>query len=137
MDKLTKLDDIAKENDIEVMEMKAEECRSMSMMTDSGNCYIGIDSRNMTSAEETVCMAHEVGHCQTGAFYNKHSKYDLISKNERKADIWAIQNLVSKDELEKVMKKGTTQIWELAEYFGVTEDFMRKACDYYGFLVME
>lgn len=137
MNKLSELDNIAKENDIEVMEIKAEKCASMSIMTEGGDCYIGIDSRNMTSAEETVCMAHEVGHCQTGAFYNKHSKYDLISKNEKKADIWAIQKLIDRDELKKVMKTGCTGIWELAEHFGVTEDFIRKACDYYGFLIME
>lgn len=137
MNKVAELDMLAQENDIEIIEIKAEKCPSLSVMTESGNCYVGIDSRKMTLAEETVCMAHEIGHCQTGAFYNKYAKCDLISKNERKADIWAIQNLVKKTELKYAMEQGKTQIWELAEYFGVTEDFMRKVCCYYGFLEYE
>ena len=30
-----------------------------------------------------------------------------------------------------VTQKGITTPWEIAEYFGVTEDFVHKATDYY------
>ena len=30
------------------------------------------------------------------------------------------------------LKKGVTQLWELSEHFGVTEDFMKKALKHYN-----
>ena len=134
MDKILELEKIAEENDIEVLKIKSDKCRSMSIQTDSGKCYIGIDNNHMTRAEETVCRAHELGHCETGSFYNRYSSFDLISKHEHRADVWAIKRLVDKSELVSAFEKGITEIWSLAEYFEVTEDFMRKVCTYYGFM---
>ena len=134
MEKSLKLDMIAEKDDIEIMEIKSENCPSLSVMTNSGRCYIGIDSRKLTGAEETVCKAHELGHCETGAFYNRYAACDLVSKCEYRADVWAIETLVTRAELLNAMRSGKTEIWELAEYFSVTEDFMRKVCIHYGFL---
>lgn len=131
---LLELDNIREQENIEMFDIKAKKCKSMSIQADNGNCYIGIDRRNMTEAEETVATAHEVGHCITGSFYNRYSEFDLISKHERRADIWAIKKLIPKDELIDAFEHNIVEIWELAEYFNLTEDFIRKACQYYGFL---
>ena len=131
---LLELDEIMEQENIELLEIKAKNCKSMSVLSDEGNCYIGIDKRDMSEAEEIVNTAHEVGHCVTGSFYNKYSEFDLISKHERRADIWAIKKLISKDELIDAFEHNILEIWELAEYFNLTEDFIRKACQYYGFL---
>lgn len=134
MDKILELDKLAEADQIEILEIKSNKCRSMSIQTESGQCYIGIDSGHMTKAEETVCKAHELGHCETGSFYNRYSPFDLISKHEYRADAWAIENLIDKSEIEAAFKQGITEIWDLAEHFEVTEDFMRKVCKYYGFM---
>ena len=134
MTTLKELHEIAETEDIEILNIKSEKCKSMSIQTDSGNCYIGIDDTDMTKAEETVCKAHELGHCVTGSFYNRYSRFDLISKHEHRADSWAIEKLIDEDELKNAFKHGVIVIWELAEYFEVTEDFMRKACRHYGYL---
>lgn len=81
--------------------------------------------------KEKTCLAHEMGHCMTGSFYNPYSELDIRKKHENKADKWAIQHLVSKDELEEAVIEGNTEIWQLAGYFDVTEDFMRKAICWY------
>ncbi len=38
---------------------------------------------------------------------------------------------IPKEELETCFAQGITELWDLAEYFNVTEDFMRMAVDYY------
>lgn len=134
MDKILELDKLAEADQIDILEIESKKCKSMSIQTENGNCYIGINNKKMTKAEETVCMAHELGHCETGSFYNKYSCFDLISKHEYRADVWAIKKLIDKSELISALKNGITEIWDLAEHFDVTEDFMRKACKYYGFI---
>lgn len=97
-----------------------------------GKYSIFMDFDNIhTSAEELVLVAHEGGHITTGATHRLNSPYDLVEKHEHKADKWAVQKLISECALDEAVAKGYTEIWDLAEYFGVTEDFMKKAVCYY------
>lgn len=101
-------------------------------MTAGGVCYIGMDPFQIeTDAEERVHLAHELGHCETGSFYNVYSPLDIREKQEQKADRWAVARLVPAEEFERVLECGTVEIWELAEYFNVTEDFILKAAEIY------
>lgn len=84
-----------------------------------------------TSAEEVVALLHEGGHCATGTTHSIASPFDLIEKHEYKADKWAVQDAVSSEELEAARKAGHREIYELAEYFNLTEDFMRKVVCWY------
>lgn len=84
------------------------------------------------SADEKVHLAHEIGHVETGSFYNVHSPLDLRGRHEARADRWAIKKLIPEAELEKAVSKGIKSVWELAEYFGVPQDFMEKAICYYN-----
>ncbi len=84
-----------------------------------------------TAAEERVHLAHELGHCETGSFYNVYSTLDIRGKQERRADGWAISRLMPFYELKNALNAGITEVWELAEYFDVTEDFIHKAVRYY------
>ena len=84
-----------------------------------------------TVAEELVLLAHEGGHVCTGATHTVYSPYNLIEQHENRADKWAVKKLIPKDELEEAVQGGMKTSWELAEYFGVTEDFMKKAVCYY------
>lgn len=67
-------------------------------------------------------------------WYIENTPLWLRKKYERAADKWAIKKLIPKDELEAAFQKGITEVWELAEYFEVTEDFVRKAAKEYGYL---
>ncbi len=98
----------------------------------SGRYFVAIDPVVMgNTALERVCLAHELGHCQTGSTYNIYSPLDVRGKHERRADKWAVDALISKDELEKAIKNGYRDIPALAEHFSVTEDFMKKAIEIY------
>ncbi len=124
--------DYAAQQNIEVLQFPLNETGSMSVMTDNGTCYIGIDaSIQDRNTQERIHLGHELGHCMTGSFYCIHTAIDCRQRHENKADKWAIKKLIPVDELDAAVVKGCTEIWELAEHFGVTEDFMRKAVCYY------
>lgn len=124
--------DIANEQNIEVIQYPMRENGSMSIMTQNGLCYIGMDeSIQDGGVQERVHLSHELGHCITGSFYNIHAAIDNRQRHENRADKWAIQHLISQDDLDNAVANGLTEIWELAEFFGVTEELMKKAVCYY------
>ena len=105
-------------------------CESISIEQDD-NYFIGIDDKQLDSSKkERVHIAHELGHCVTGSFYNEYSPVDNRGKCEAAADRWAVKKLINKDELIKQLKSGM-DVWDLAEYFNVTEDFIKKAYHLY------
>ena len=119
---------LAEQQNIEVIETSLPENGSLSLMDDAGNCYIGIDESVMDGgALEIVHMAHELGHCLTGSFYNRHTRFDIRQRHENRADKWAVRQIIPVDDLDEAVAEGCTEIWELAERFGVTEDFIKKA----------
>ena len=101
---------------------------ALSIMDDDGSCFVAIDpSKIIDETDERTKLAHELGHCLKGAFYNRYSSYDCRQKHENRADKWAITQLIPVQELDEAVANGCCNIWELAERFGVTEDFIRKS----------
>ena len=94
--------------------------------------FIGMDVDKLeNTAQETVCLAHEMGHCLTGSFYTTASDAALRRRCEERADRWAIRRLVPLEALKDALTRGMTQPHELAEYFGVPEPFLQKCVQYY------
>ena len=124
--------DFAKQQNIAVLQFPMKENGSMSIMTEDGACYIGIDeSVQDGNIQERVHLAHEIGHCATGSFYSIHTAVDCRQRHENKADKWAVKRLIPVDLLDAAIASGCAEIWELAEHFGVTEEFIKKAVCYY------
>jgi len=122
----------ARQQNIEVFAFPLPQTGSMSVMDEDGNCYIGMDDSVKDGAvQERVHLSHEIGHCVTGSFYNIHAAVDCRQRHENKANKWAIQTLIPVDDLDQAIADGCTEVWELAERFGVTEDFVRKAVCWY------
>lgn len=128
----SKLYEIAEENGTDIICCDLPETCSVSVITSTGRCCIGIDPFEIeTTAEERVHLAHEIGHCETFAFYNAYSPLEIREKQEMKADRWAVSTLVPVWELTEALKRGINEIWDLAEYFDVTEEFIKKAIRIY------
>ena len=52
--------------------------QSLSLMDRDGSCAIAMDPWYLhTLAEERVQLAHELGHCEMGVFYNEAAALDL------------------------------------------------------------
>ena len=105
------------------------ETPSFSLQTNK-RCYIAIDQR-LNVQQEREALAHELGHCEYGGFYNRHSKYDIRAKAERRADKWAFAKLVPYGQLVQAVRHGVTEVWDLAELFDVSCEFMQRAIAYY------
>lgn len=126
---------LAEKDNIDVDCFELDEVESLSIPLAPGKYGIAINPMKLCSvADERVKLAHELGHCETGAFYNRYSCFDVRQKHENRADRWAIRQLISKDALSLAVRSGITELWELADYFQVTEPFMRKAVEYYKML---
>ena len=117
---------LAEGKNIPVCPYPLPESGSMSVMTGSGECAIGIDPA-ITGAEAVVHLSHELGHCVTGSFYNFYAARDLRRKHENRADKWAVRTLIPVEELDDAVASGCTTLYDLADHFGVTEGFMKKA----------
>lgn len=129
---LLDLYDLAEDHGTQVVWFDLEAAESLSMPLSDGSCAIAMNPWRMpTVADETVKLAHELGHCETGSFYNRYAARDVRQKYENRANKWAIKKLIPEDELIEAISKGYREPWELAEYFGVTEDFIRGALEYY------
>lgn len=124
--------DFAKQQNIEVIQFPMSENGSMSIMLDDGSCFIGIDPATQDgSTQERVHLGHELGHCITGSFYNRYAAIDYRQRHENRADKWAIRCLIPVEDLDEAVAEGCCELWDLADRFGVTEDFIKKAVCYY------
>jgi len=132
MKTLGALYDFAKQQNIPILLFPLPKTRSMSVMDSGGDCFIGMDPGITDGGtEERVHLSHELGHCATGSFYNIHAAADCRRRHENRADKWAVRQLIPVDQLDEAIAEGCTELWELADRFGVTEDFIRKAVCYY------
>ena len=75
--------------------------RATSLSVPLGDRYaIALDPWKLGSlAQETVCLAHELGHCETGSFYNQYAALDVRQRHENRADKWAIQHLIPRRDI--------------------------------------
>ena len=120
--------DFEKEN-ITVLPFRFQHLKSVSLGDEK---VVGIDRSKIDGcAEEYTILIHEKGHFDSGAFYTASSPYLLKEQAERRADRAAILRYIPLEELRECLAAGMVEIWDLAEYFGVTEAFMRKCVEYY------
>jgi len=123
---------LAEQQNIEVLTYPLPHNGSLSLMDADGTCTVAMDESVLDgNALERVHLAHELGHCCTGSFYSIHTAVDSRQRHEYRADKWAVNQLISADALDDAIATGHTELWELAEHFGVTEQFMKKAVSYH------
>lgn len=131
MIELNDLYDYAEDHGIETDYFNTKYAPALSVLIDGEMCIAINPAMIESTADEKVKLAHEIGHCAAGGFYDKLSPWDVVARCENRANKWAIKKLVPKDELETAIKRGNMNLWELSEKFNVTEDFIRKAMLFY------
>ena len=128
MNQLRALYRLAEQENIQILPYSLPQTGSLALELEDGRCYIGMDYDQLQDpGDRLVHLSHELGHCICGAFYNRYAKMDLRKRQEIKADKWAIHRLIPMEALDDAIAAGYTEFWELAEHFGVTEEFIRKA----------
>ena len=113
----------AEEDGIQVHFMQFEEVAAISAPG-----HMAIDTDKLpTTAEESTAAAHELGHNCTGSYYAADAPAEERQKQENLAERYAIQRYLPREALLSAIRSGMTEYWQLAEYFGFTEAFIRKA----------
>ena len=115
--------------DIAVVPYQFHHLKSVSLAEEK---VVGIDRSKIDGrAEEYTILIHEKGHFDSGAFYTASSPYPIKERAECRADRAAILQYIPLEELRECLRHGIVEPWDLAEHFGVTEEFMRKSIGYY------
>ena len=129
---LLELYNYAGEQNVRVDAFPLGKTEALSLQDADGDCCIAIDPfRIASAADEKTKLGHELGHCMTGAFYNMDCPCDVRARSENRADKWEIRALIGREALQTAVQAGHTELWDLAELFGVTEELMRKAVCWY------
>lgn len=84
-----------------------------------------------TRAQEKVAVGHELAHIQTGATYALGATAAMRQKAETRAARAEIRRLIPFADLRHAIQAGYREPYQLAEYFEVTEAFLRDAITYY------
>ena len=91
---------------------------------------IGI-CRDATSAEKACILAEELGHYHTSVGNILDQSELWNRKQENRARRWGYERLLPLDKLIAVHKAGIETAYDLAEAFGVTQDFLTSSLQYY------
>lgn len=120
---ISKLYKYAEQNNIDVDYFPLRDTKALSI---PGG--IALNAKCFKKLSEIIeCLAHELGHQATGSFYKLNSKLETRKRMEEQATRWAVYELIPIEQLEEAFQKGYTEIWQLAEYFNASEDFIREA----------
>lgn len=129
---LSELYEVADDEDVTVDAFALRGTEALAVMGPGGRCFVAIDPMQLRSEDdEKEKLAHELGHCVRGAFYNQYSSCDIRARHEYKANAWAYRTLLPHDELWKVSHEIDATEESVAEHFGVSVLFLRRAQAYY------
>ncbi|MGI5894255.1 MAG: ImmA/IrrE family metallo-endopeptidase [Candidatus Merdivicinus sp.] len=131
MEKLQQLYEIADAHDIGVYYYDVGEAPAATISGD-GFCAIALNPKdNRSEKQELEHLSHEMGHIETGILHRADADSLEILRNEYRCAAWVVKYLVPIEELREVVEKGYTEVWELAEYFGVSEECILDAVKIY------
>lgn len=77
-----------------------------------------------------VC-AHELGHAATGALHKVESPFETWERSEYRANRYVAQKFLNAKDFQDAFDAGYTEIWQLAEYFELPEEDIKKALSYW------
>ena len=93
---------------------------------------IALNKNIDTTAEKTCVLAEELGHYYTSCGDILDQKITTNRKQEEKAKRWAVQRLVSLNDFICAFRSGARNKFEVAEYLGITEEFLDKIVEVYS-----
>ena len=119
------------ENDIEVIPYSIP--KNDAVTIEYMNSYgIFADYAKFDNSEsEFMAISHEYGHCKSGATHKLYSPHQLIAQHENRANRAAVYELLPCEKIIEAVKGGNSEIWELAKYLEMPEQFVRMALEIY------
>ena len=93
---------------------------------------IFIDSNRFeNSSDEFIALAHEYGHCKSGATHHLSSPLEMIEQHEYRADRAAVHEFLPFAKIQDAFNCGCVELWQLAEHLDMPEKFVEIAVRIY------
>ena len=122
---------LAEEQGYDIDDFPLNHTESLSACLPNGHCTIALDRAQLKDQlDELLKLTHELGHCETRSFYNNNSPADIRGRHEERANRWMYRKLVPREELFALLQD-QRDLYEIAEYFGVPEQLVASAYEYY------
>ena len=124
-----KLLDEATSNDVYVIENANFESSSDGLINKD---VIGLNKNIKTTTKRACVLAEELGHYHTSHGNIIDMRQIINRKQERKARLWGYNRLIGLYGLIKAFEGGCSSKHEIADYLGVTEDYLEEAIKCYS-----
>lgn len=108
--------------------------KEIDLITKDGYCKgnrIAISKRLLTDAEKKCILAEEIAHSRLTVGDITDQKKIENRKQEIVARRWGYEKLIGIIDIINAFNKGINNGYDLAEHFGVTEEFLSETIDYY------
>jgi len=120
-----KLESYAVKHNIDIVGRPAGS--SFASATLDGRYVIAMPAGYMTNAECAFRLGHELGHCETDSFYFKECMFMLWERCEYRAKKWEIKKLLPKSKIKAAVRRGCTEVWQIAEFVDLPPEFVEQA----------
>ena len=127
MNKFEKLEDVAYQDDVDVLNYRFESNNIKGLYCDG---VIAI-REDMTIPEKTCALAEELGHHHTSVGNILDMDISANRKQERQARLHGYNHLIGLTGLINAYEHGCTNRYETAEYLEVTEEFLEECISCY------
>ena len=138
MTKREKLYQLASDEGVKIYNFHISATKKAMFSLDGNIAEIMLDKQNInTDFEETMLLAEEMGHYETGSAYflrdTYNSKMQRINrlKDEYKAKSWEIEYLLPFDEIQGAIKKTGPDLYQISDFLNLPIYFLQKAIDFY------
>lgn len=128
MDMLERLEHEAYEDGIDVVRYDFYSNRIKGLYCDG---VVGISKGIDTRVEESCILVEEMGHHYTTVGDIIDQKIDGNAKKENKARLWAYNKKIGLTGIVDAYKHGCRNLFEMADFLEVTEEFLREALERY------
>ena len=131
------LQDLSYNRNIHILDAHFNDVKKAACIYDEDKLIVMDKSVIYSKTEETELLAEEIGHYETGALYMiDASKYSGAARSSRRkyearAKHWAYKRLASKDKIEEAINNGCYDEFDIAEWCGVSVEFLRQTIEYH------
>ena len=128
MNKFEKLCQTASDIDVDIVDYPFTSDRFKGLYCDG---TIALNQDICADSEKACILAEELGHHFTTVGNITDQKETENRKQERRARVWAYNEMISLSDLVDSYKDGCRSRYEIAEHLEVTEKFLQECLDYF------
>ena len=128
MNKFELLQETAREDGIDIIDYNFNSENIKALYCDG---TVALNSNIETSVEKACILAEELGHHFTSSGNIVFLETQSDRKQERIARGWAYDKMIGLLEIVSAFERRCMNSYEMAEYLGVTEEFLKDALEYY------